>query len=107
MTQKELNELKMNKLRTELSIKRTLMSFKRSLLSYISTACVFVSLAFTYLKLAVPSGIDFYAIAMFCVGVAFLVFGLIEYVINKREAKHILEKFENELGQEEQELTND
>jgi type III secretory pathway component EscU len=107
MTNKERNELKMNKLRTELSIKRTLMSFKRSLLSYISTACVFVSLALTYLKLAVPSGIDFYAIAMFCVGLAFLAFGVIEYIINKREAKHILQKFETELEQEEQELSGD
>lgn len=107
MTEKELNDLKMNKLRTELSIKRTLMSFKRSLLSYVSTACVFVSLAFTYLKLAVPSGVDFYAIAMLFVGVAFLVFGIIEYILNKREAKHILQKFEAELEQEEKELSND
>lgn len=106
MTNKERNELKMNKLRTELSIKRTLMSFKRSLLSYISTACVFVSLALTYLKLAVPSGIDFYVIAMLCVGFAFLVFGIIEYVINKREARHILQKFETELEQEENDLAN-
>ena len=100
MTDKEVEELKMNKLRTELSIKRTLMSFKRSLLSYVSTACVFVSLAFTYLKLAVPTGVDFYAIGMLCIGLAFLVFGIVEYIINKKEAKQMLKKIELEMEKE-------
>ena len=101
MKQKDKEELNLNKLRTDLSIKRTLLSCKRLFLSYISTACVFVSLAFTYLKLANIAQIDIFATIMFCVGVFFFTFGLVEYFINKKQTKDLFKKFNLELDEDE------
>lgn len=105
MNGKDKKELKMNKLRTELSIKRTLLACKRSLLSYISTACVFVSLAFTYLKLASVQGVDVFLILMFGIGFLFLTFGIIEYFIIKKQTNEMLRNFELEVDEEE--MSND
>ena len=105
MKEKDKEELTLNKLRTELSIKRTLLSCKRSLLSYISTACVFVSLAFTYLKIAAISKIDVFVIIMFCVGIFFFTFGMVEYIINKKQTKELFKKYKLEL--EEEDLSHD
>jgi len=105
MKELDKEELSLNKLRTELSIKRTLLSCKRSLLSYISTACVFVSLAFTYLKIANINQIDIFVVIMFCVGIFFFSFGLIEYIINKRQTKELFKKYKLEV--EEEELSHD
>lgn len=105
MKEKDKEELNLNRLRTELSIKRTLLSCKRSLLSYISTACVFVSLAFTYLKIAAINQIDVFVIIMFCVGIFFFTFGLIEYFINKKQTKELFKRYNLEL--EEEDLTHD
>ena len=105
MKEKDKEELTLNKLRTELSIKRTLLSCKRSLLSYISTACVFVSLAFTYLKIAAINQIDVFVIIMFCVGIFFFTFGTVEYFINKKQTKDLFKRYNLEL--EEEEFTHD
>ena len=105
MKEKDKEELSLDKLRTELSIKRTLLSCKRSLLSYISTACVFVSLAFTYLKIANISQIDVFVIVMFCVGIFFFTFGLVEYCVNKKQTKELFKKYKLEL--EEEDLNQD
>ena len=101
MKEIDKEELSLNRLRTELSIKRTLLSCKRLLLSYISTACVFVSLAFTYLKIAVINQIDNFVIIMFCVGVFFFTFGMTEYFINKKQTKELFKKYNLELEEEE------
>ena len=93
MKEKDKEELNLNKLRTELSIKRTLLSCKRSLLSFISTSCVFVSLAFTYLKLANINKIDIFVIMMFCIGIFFLTYGIVEYFINKKQVKELFKKY--------------
>ena len=105
MKEKDKEELTLNKLRTELSIKRTLLSCKRSLLSYISTACVFISLAFTYLKIANINQIDFFVVIMFCVGVFFFTFGMVEYYINKKQTKELFKKYKLEIDDED--LTHD
>lgn len=105
MKEKDKEELSLNRLRTELSIKRTLLSCKRSLLSYISTSCVFVSLAFTYLKIANINQIDIFVIFMFCIGVFFLTFGVIEYFINKKQTKEIFRKYNLEI--EEEDMTHE
>lgn len=89
MTQKEKDKLKLEALRTRLSIRQTAMSCERSLLSYIRTACVFVSLAFTYLKIASYDQFDFFVIVMFAIGFFFLFFGVVEYIIAKRKTKII------------------
>lgn len=101
MKEKDKEELSLNKLRTELSIKRTLLSCKRSLLSYISTACVFVSLAFTYLKISNISQIDIFVIIMFCVGIFFFAFGVVEYFINKKQTKEIFKRYKLDIDEEE------
>ncbi len=89
---KDDEELKLNKVRTDLSIKRTLLACKRTLLSYISMACVFVSLAFTYLKIAFNNQVDWIVITMFCLGLFFLVFGIVEYYLNKREILNLFKQ---------------
>ena len=101
MEEKDKEEIALNRLRTELSIKRTLLSCKRSLLSYISTACVFVSLAFTYLKIANINQIDVFVVCMFCIGVFFFTFGMVEYFINKKHMKELFKKYNLEIEEEE------
>ena len=97
MTQKEKDKLKLEALRTKLSIRQTAMSCERSLLSYIRTACVFVSLAFTYLKIASYDQFDAFVIVMFVIGLFFLAFGVIEYVIAKRKTKRIGKHIDKEF----------
>lgn len=97
MTQKEKDKLKLEALRTKLSIRQTAMSCERSLLSYIRTACVFVSLAFTYLKIASYDQFDAFVIVMFVIGLFFLAFGVIEYVIAKRKTRRIGKHIDKEF----------
>ena len=94
MKQNEKQELALNKLRTDLSIKRTLLACKRTLLSYISMACVFVSLAITYLKVAFNNKIDWIVLVMLGMGLFFLVFGIVEYVINRKSVLSLFKRFE-------------
>ena len=97
MTEKDKEKLKLESLRTELSIRQTYMSCERSLLSYIRTACVFVSLAFTYLKIASYDQFDFFVIAMFAIGLVFLIIGVVEYLIIKRRTKKMKHYLDKEL----------
>lgn len=101
MTQKDKEKIKLEALRTKLSIRQTYMSCERSLLSYIRTACVFVSLAFTYLKIASYDQFDVFVIVMFAIGFFFLAFGVTEYLIVKKRTKKINKHLERELAQTE------
>lgn len=102
----EKGKTKLETLKTQLAIKQTELSYQRSLLSYIRTSCVFVSLAFTYLKIAAFDQFDAFVITMFIIGGFFLVFGIIEYIVNikknKKIVRHLREEFikESELMEE-------
>lgn len=93
----EKNMLKLEGLRTNLSVRQTFMSCERSLLSYIRTACVFVSLAFTYLKIASYDQFDAFVIVMFLIGFSFLIYGVIEFILRrsatKKLSRHVKEEF--------------
>lgn len=97
MTPKEKDKLKLEALRTKLSVRQTAMSCERSLLSYIRTACVFVSLAFTYLKIAAFDQFDAFVVVMFAIGFFFLIFGVVEYVIAKRKTKRLAHHIDREF----------
>jgi len=102
MTNKNKEKIKTDVLATNLAIERTFMSCERSLLSYIRTACVFVSLAFTYLKIASYDKFDAFVIIMFCIGLFFLIFGFIEYLIVKKKTKKLHKRyFEDILDEDE------
>ena len=97
LSQTDREKIKLESLRTKLALKQTQMACERSLLSYIRTACVFVSLAFTYLKVASNDTFDLFVVIMFAIGVAFLIFGIIEYrLVIKRQrilSRHLTDEY--------------
>ena len=100
LSQKDREKIKLETLRTKLALKQTQMACERSLLSYIRTACVFVSLAFTYFKVASNDTFDLFVVIMFAIGVAFLIFGIIEYrLVMKRQralSRHLTKEYINQ-----------
>ena len=80
------------------------MAARRTLLSYISTGCVFISLALAYIKL-LDNTVDVVSLVMFIVALAFLVFGIIDYILVQKSIKDllhdsILEEKEERLNKE-------
>ena len=104
---KEKRKVKLDRIDIDLAVKRTKMSCERSLLSYIRTACVFVSLAFTYLKIAVYDKFDAFVIIMFCIGLGFLVFGVVEYFLTMHRANAIYKEYEDDFYEAKEDLTSD
>ncbi len=104
---KEKKKIKIDRIDVDLAVKRTKMSCERSLLSYIRTACVFVSLAFTYLKIAVYDKFDTFVIIMFCIGLGFLAFGVVEYFLTIHRTNSIYKEYEDDFYEPKEDLTSD
>lgn len=75
--------------RTRLSITQTKMAARRTLLSYISTGCVFISLALAYIKV-LDNKLDAVSLVMFIIALAFLVFGIIDFILVQKSIKSIM-----------------